>query len=169
MEEDGPAGGLRLNRAKSLLFIPDDVVSSCDCLPPDVPITRSGFCLLGIPIGPPEFCESSTLRRVEKIRMAVSRLHDLEDSQMETTLLRSCLSLPKFNFALRTCPPSAIQVSTAAFDNLMRDSLSDLAGGPVSDWSWLKASLPSSFGGLNVPSCMLLLLLSVLWTSLVHL
>ena len=60
--------------------------------------------------------------------MAVSRLHDLEDSQMETTLLRSCLSLPKFNFALRTCPPSAIQVSTAAFDNLMRDSLSDLAG-----------------------------------------
>ena len=169
VEEDGPAGGLRLNRAKSLLFIPDDVVSSCDCLPPDVPITRSGFCLLGIPIGPPEFCESSTLRRVEKIRMAVSRLHDLEDSQMETTLLRSCLSLPKFNFALRTCPPSAIQVSTAAFDNLMRDSLSDLAGGPVSDWSWLKASLPSSFGGLNVPSCMLLLLLSVLWTSLVHL
>ena len=103
----------------------------------------------------PEFCESSTLRRVEKIRMAVSRLHDLEDSQMETTLLRSCLSLPKFNFALRTCPPSAIQFSTAAFDYLMRDSLSDLAGGPVSDWSWLKASLPSSFGGLNLRSAQL--------------
>ena len=37
----------------------------------------------------------------------------------------------------------------------MRDSLSDLAGGPVSDWSWLKASLPSSFGGLNLRSAQL--------------
>ena len=83
--------------------------------------SRSGFCLLGmgVPVGPPEFCESTTLQRVEKIRNAVSRFHDLEDSQMETTLLCSCLSLPKFNFALRACPPSSIQESTAAFDDLM--------------------------------------------------
>ena len=32
----------------------------------------------------------------------------------------------------------------------MRDALSDLAGGPLPDWSWLKASLPSSLGGLNI-------------------
>ena len=32
----------------------------------------------------------------------------------------------------------------------MRDSLSDLAGGPLPDWAWLKASLPSSLRGLNI-------------------
>ena len=30
----------------------------------------------------------------------------------------------------------------------MYDFISDLAGGPLSDWSWLKASLPVSYGGL---------------------
>ena len=34
----------------------------------------------------------------------------------------------------------------------MRESLSDLAGGPVPDWSWKKASLPSLLGGLNIRS-----------------
>ena len=37
-----------------------------------------------------------------------------------------------------------------SFDSVMRDALSDLAGGPLPDWSWLKASLPSSLGGLNI-------------------
>ena len=37
-----------------------------------------------------------------------------------------------------------------SFDCITRDTLSDLAGGPLSDWAWLKASLPSSLGGLNI-------------------
>ena len=36
------------------------------------------------------------------------------------------------------------------FDLSMFDSLSDLVGGSLSDWSWLKASLPISLGGLGV-------------------
>ena len=71
------------------------------------------------------------------------------------TLLRSCLSLPKFNFSLGTCPPTAIQQATLAFDSLIRETLSDLAGGPLSDWAWKKASLPSSLGGLNLRSASL--------------
>jgi hypothetical protein len=69
---------------------------------------------------------------------------------METALLRSCLSLPKISFTLRTCAPNLIHPALAAFDNIMRDSLEDLCGGPISDWSWLKASLPVSLGGLNL-------------------
>ena len=37
----------------------------------------------------------------------------------------------------------------------MRESLSDLVGAPLSDWAWLKASLPSSLGGLNMRSATL--------------
>ena len=128
VEEDGPARGLNLNRLKSLLHIPEDADVSHNPLPAEIPISRSGFHLLGSPVGPVPFCESTVMARVEKIRSFIDRLHDLEDSQMETTLLRSCLAMPKFNFALRSCPPSYIRSATSAFDALMRECLSDLLG-----------------------------------------
>ena len=133
IEEDGPSRGLLLNRSKSLQFIPKDVQDPYNPLPSEIPLTRVGFSLLGSPIGPASFCESIVAKRVDKIRAAVSKLWDLQDSQIEATLLRSCLSLPKFNFVLRTCPFPLIQHSILAFDDLMRESLSDLVGGPVSD------------------------------------
>ena len=74
---------------------------------------------------------------------------------METTLLRFCLSLPKFNFILRSCPPFHIRHAASVFDGVMRESLSDLVGAPLSDWASLKASLPSSLGGLNMRSATL--------------
>ena len=41
------------------------------------------------------------------------------------------------------------------FDAIIRQSLERIVGGPLSDWSWLKASLPSSRGGLNLRSASL--------------
>ena len=99
-------------------------------LPADIPIVRGGFDLLGSPIGPSSYCEGTVLNRVKKVQEVLARLPDLQDSQMETTLLRSCLALPKVAFALRTCPPSHIKEATTAFDNAMREALSDLAGAP---------------------------------------
>ena len=90
------------------------------------------------------------LKRVEKVMAAVSRLPDLEDSQFETTLLRSCLALPKVAFSLRCCPPSHIKDAISVFDDVMRDTLGAITGGSIPDWAWLKASLPSSRGGLNI-------------------
>ena len=62
---------------------------------------------------------------------------------MEMALLRSCLSLPKLAFTLCCCPPSLILNALKRFDGLIVDS-------PLSDSAWLKASLPSSSGGLNI-------------------
>lgn len=150
VEEEGPPRGLHLNRQKSLLYIPADSDPSLNPLPSELPTCRDGFILLGSPIGPPAFCESVVLKRVEKLKETLCRLPDLEDSQMETTLLRSCLALPKLAHSLRCCPPQHILEATTAFDDAMRDALADLAGGPLPEWSWLKASLPSSRGGLNI-------------------
>ena len=80
----------------------------------------------------------------------LSRLRDLENSQMETTVLWSYLALPKVAYVLRTCPPSLIPKALGSFDSLMVDTLCNLVGGPPPDWSWLKASLPSSLGGLSI-------------------
>ena len=66
------------------------------------------FCLLGCPIGPPSYCEEVLQVRISRIRESLVVLHDMDDSQLETTLLRSCLALPKFSYVLRTCPPSYI-------------------------------------------------------------
>ena len=155
VEEDGPARGLHLNRRKSLLFIPQDASALPNPLPADIPSTSEGFGLLGAPIGPPEFVESSIMNRVQKIEMAVDQLGDLEDSQLATALLRSCLAFPKLNFALRTCPPAGVYQPARVFDEAIRTSISDIAGGPLSDWAWKKASLPSSLGGLNLRSASL--------------
>ena len=84
----------------------------------------------------------------------VSRLGELQDSQMECTLLRSCLALPKVSYILRTCPPPPPPFINndvlECFNDLMQQTLSDIAGCPVSNWAWLKASLPTSLGGLGL-------------------
>ena len=80
----------------------------------------------------------------------LNKLGDLEDSQMEAALLHSCLALPKVAHLLRTCPPDVNQGALEKFDELMREAVSDLAGCSLSNWAWLKSSLPSSLGGLNI-------------------
>ena len=144
--------GLHLNRGKSLLYIPSSCDASLSPLPPDVPVSHEGFCLLGCPIGPPDFCEEVLQDRVRKIKGSLAVLHDMGDSQLEMTLLRSCFALPKFSYVIRTCPPSHVNGAAKEFDWVMHEALQSIIGGPLSEWSWLKASLPSSRGGINLQS-----------------
>ena len=47
-------------------------------------------------------------------------------------------------------PPNHIIQATAVFDDAMHDALSELVGSPLTEWAWLKASLSSFRGGLNL-------------------
>ena len=139
-------------------FHPEEVVAPNSPLPSDIPITRRGFCLLGCPVGPPDYCEEVFRDRLAKVRVSLVALRDMGDSQLETILLRSCLALPKVSFVLRACPPSApthICQAATDFDRALREPLESIVSGLLSDWSWLKASLPSSLGGLNLRSASL--------------
>ena len=90
------------------------------------------------------------------MRASLGALRDMGDSQLETSLLLSCLALPKVSFVLSTCPPSHIHYITVDFDSAIHESLEEsIVGGPLSDWSWLTTSLPSSRGGLNLCSAFL--------------
>ena len=130
IESDGPSVGLHLNRGKSLLSIRRDCDASHSPLPPEVPVTRAGFCLLGCPIGPASLCEGVLQDRVAKTRECLEILHEMDDSQLETTLIRSCLALPKFSYLIRTCPPTYISRATRDFDVAMREALESILGGP---------------------------------------
>ena len=108
--------------------------------------------LLSCPIGPPDFCEEVFGTRLQRLKSSLEALRDLGDAQLEFTLLCSCLALPKISFVLRACPPSYLTQFCLEFDSAVHCSLEAIIGGPVPDWLWLKASLPSSRGGLNLRS-----------------
>ena len=110
VEEMGLSRGLQLNRHKSLLYITPSDVSANNPLPSDIPVAHDRFFLLGSLVGSPSFCDLYVQKQVEKVSHILTFLPDLRDSQMETTLLSSCLGFPKTSFLLRTCPPLLLKM-----------------------------------------------------------
>ena len=94
LSQEGPPRGLFLNRAKSLFIYTPANSSINHLLLRNIPTSSDGFTLLGSPIGPSAYCEAIVLKRVHKLEETLARFSDLQDSQMETALLRSCLALP---------------------------------------------------------------------------
>ena len=115
IEEEDPSRGLHLNRSKALLSVPSDADVSKNLLPPDIPISRDGFVLLGSPKGPPSFCAFLSFKEWGGSKRSFSQFLDLEDSQTEAVLLHSCFALPKYFFTLWTHPPGVIKEAITAF------------------------------------------------------
>ena len=67
-------------------------------LPPDVPISSSGFCLLGVPLGSDTFRKQIVLGRVEKIHLRV-----LGDSQMSLSAKIQLLTSDMSTFSDPQC------------------------------------------------------------------
>ena len=53
IESEGLSRGFYLNRSKSVLFISEEADASSNHLPAEIPVSMSGFTLLGSPLGPP--------------------------------------------------------------------------------------------------------------------
>ena len=109
--------------------------------PFDILVAQAGVALLGSPVGSDDFCVTVVKGRLDTIRTLLDRLPDIKDSQIEYSLLRSCLSLPKFISIFRTCSPSIISSLTAEFDQMIYSSFSQILGACPSPWTWSKATL----------------------------
>uniref|UniRef100_A0A1X7TWF1 Reverse transcriptase domain-containing protein n=1 Tax=Amphimedon queenslandica TaxID=400682 RepID=A0A1X7TWF1_AMPQE len=149
IEEEAPSRGLFLKQSKCLTFIPTGFSLDAS-IRDDIPYSSEGFILLGSHIGSLNFYLAKPKHRVDKIRNYVSLLPQLKDAHSEFTILRACLSLSKFMCVLRTMPPELLLTITKAFDDLFHCAISNLVGGPVSEWSHLKASLHVRLGGLGL-------------------
>ena len=71
VERDGPSVPLLAStstEASPSSLSRKGCVASLSPLPPEVPVTREGFFLLGCPIGPPSFCEEVLQGRVSKLK-----------------------------------------------------------------------------------------------------
>lgn len=100
---------------------------------PFLPVTSERFTLLGSLTGSPEHCLITALGRIKKVQYAPHRLSDLDYLQMEATVLRSHLSLPKVAYFICTCPPGLIQGTLEEADNTMKEIV---LGCPLSNWVW---------------------------------
>ena len=119
-------------------------------------IRDSGFVHLGAPVGNEAFIEAKIKSRVEKVKVLLDKLHSLEDPHMEFVLLRSCFSLPKVSYALRTSPPTQHCLSHwEMFDCHICETLIRILGSNIGEDQWLQAQLPVSMGGLGLRSAAL--------------
>ena len=74
----------------------------------------------------------------------------MEDPQVEFVILRSCLSMPKIMFTLRTTDPTNHLDLWNMYDGITRESLCRILGSPISDIQWTQSTLPVSQGGLGL-------------------
>ena len=106
--------------------------------------------MLGAPFGSQDFVRGELKSKVEKIRKIVELLPSIQDPHTQFVLLRSCQSLPKLSFILRTTDTSPFNDILQEFDRLVRGALSSILGAALTDLQWRQASLPVSMGGLGL-------------------
>ena len=159
---EGPSRGLHLStaatvpmgsRPKSTVWCPNSLHSedSQDPLDRGIPrVQEAGIVLLGAPLGSHQFEQEKINLKVEKIREITEHLFLLNDPHTEFALLRSCLSLPKIMFTLRTTDTSRHQQEIQEFDLLTREAFTRILGAPLTDLEWAQAKLPVSMGGMGL-------------------
>ena len=157
--EDGPARGLHLSTyytsdsPKCQVWTTSSECDSGNPLDRGIPrVQEDGFTFLGAPIGSNEYTRNILLRKIQKIRQITSLLPNIKKPHLEFVLLRSCLSLPKFMFLLRTVPTTRFPDLLNSFDECIREALIASLGTPLEDKQWLQTKLPISQGGLGIRS-----------------
>ena len=158
--EHGPARGLNLStaanssRPKSTVWYPsatEEQLSNPDPLNRGIPLIKEeGIVLLGSPIGSREFERQAIQKRIDKVSEISDRLPLMQDAQSEYVLLRSCLSIPKMMFTLRTTDPMDHLQLWESFDTITRESMSRILGSPLNDIQWRQSQLPTTKGGLGL-------------------
>ena len=113
-------------------------------------VLEEGIVVLGAPIGSRAFVQQRLRRRVDKVRDITALLPDIKDPHTEFVILRSCLSLPKIMFSLRTVDTSTLLDELKDFDSINREAVSRIMGPPLSDQQWEQAKLPVHMGGLGI-------------------
>ena len=160
----GPARGLHLSttvtvpppgKAKSTVWSPHSASSVADPLERGIPsIEEEGIILLGCPIGSHAFVSDAIQERIRKVELATDKLPHLKDAQVEYVLLRSCLSLPKMIYTLRTTDPTYHQTCWRRCDDITREAFCRIIGRGLNDVQWQQAQLPTSMGGMGLISAL---------------
>ena len=149
---EGQELGLSIKLRKCELFWPREV--DTDCFPEEIkrlPPTN-GMDLLGSHIGNPESQENFLEKKIGAVAVLLEAVTELDDKQIELSILKNCLGVSKINHLLRSCPPEQMSQSLVYFDNCQRGCLETIIGKPLSNKQWDLALLPTRKGGLGLRS-----------------
>jgi hypothetical protein len=116
-----PRLGLHLNIRKMEIFWPSGDGSKLrkGLFSSDIGKSLSGVKLLGGAVSRDKgFIEEVVMKRVVKAVELMHLLPTLRDSQSKLLLLRSCMSIAKLFFGLRTCQPIYMEKKDASFDRV---------------------------------------------------
>jgi hypothetical protein len=132
---EGPPLGLHLaplENSKNLLWSPL-MHASFEDFPADMldhvaTQAGGGITLVGAGLGSDEYALSKAMSRVNKIDRIVSQLPDLENVELQYTLLTMCVGMPRMNYQLRVSNPLQIGGAITRFDDIMADAVQNLFG-----------------------------------------
>jgi hypothetical protein len=154
LRDEGSEYGVFINMSKSEVWDLDNSdldLSSLDQF--QLSNQPDGVDLLGSFLGSDELADEFVMKRVNAIEEFVKALRLLEDKQMAYLLFQQCLSMPKFNYVLRTLHPIRIARSIEAYERLVRETLVWLTGHRQFDeWHLNRAMLPIALSGTGLLS-----------------
>ncbi|CAG9135060.1 unnamed protein product [Plutella xylostella] len=146
--------GLEVNAQKCELYscsgqASQEVLSQVESVVPGLKILdRSNFLLLGAPIfaeGIPEVL-ASKMRALRATKCHLSQL----SAHVALTILRSCLSMPRMTYDLRTAPVWLYRQETARYDATLKDLSETVLNIEMTSSQLSQASLPIRHGGLGI-------------------
>ncbi|XP_037975355.2 uncharacterized protein LOC119694031 [Plutella xylostella] len=146
--------GLRLNPQKCELFscsgqLSQNVSGRFNALVPGfVQLDKAHFTLLGAPVFP-EGVPSVLLSKMTALADTKPLLGQLS-AHVALTILRSCLSIPRLTYTLRTSPVWLCGVEAAMYDEALNDLLGGIINSSMTELQWSQAALPIRHGGLGI-------------------
>ena len=157
---EGPSRGLYMStehsqpgKSKSRVWCPEGPNGNDPLNLGILPINDDGFVYLGCPIGNERYVALKVAERVDEIKEVLEKLPSLSDSHVEFVLLRSCFSLPKVSYLLRTTSPSPSSLHYwRLFDSHIREALVRTLGSNLGDREWLQSQLPVAMAGMGLRS-----------------
>ena len=155
IEELGPSLGLHVNLAKCEIWWSGNAQAFDDF---SLDLRRchdNGIIILGIPVGDPEYCRSFIRKKIESISSILPLVLNMDDAQIELTLLKGCLGFGKLNHLMRACVLEDILPVLSEMDEVLRHTLSSslCLESSMGNDAWLQATLPTDLGGLGLFSC----------------
>ena len=113
---------------------------------------NGNFAILGSEIGDKAFCEQSLKTRVEKAKILLSELEQLDDPQVALRLQRACAGPCKLMHSMRTTPSHLISDQLSDFDAVMMKTLAKSTGLLLSKTAISQAQLGVKHAGLGLRS-----------------
>ena len=112
--------------------------------------------VLGVPVDFPSeegtFTKALFGKSLCKLETMCSKLTRLPTAHVQYTLLRFCLDGCRLNFLTRCCNSVHTKSLVRRADAVLRQTLGDVLGKPLSDHQWAQARLPQRLGGLGIGS-----------------